>query len=89
VLRLVTLGSPVTLGPGVYWWATGSTDGAGTLMGYTSIQQFTAQIANASVVRFGSAANSLSAGAMPASLGTVTGFGTASTFNLPFVMFIV
>lgn len=89
ILRTVVLGTPVTLNPGLYWWATGSTDGAGTVPGYSMYNFLPPVINGNSVVRYGSAANALSAGAMPSSLGTVTGYGTVSSQNIPLYMFYV
>lgn len=87
-LRTATI-TPVTLPAGLYWLAVGSTDVAGSATGY-SMYQYLAPVVNAnSVVRYGSAANSLTAGAMPSSLGTVTGFGTGSSTNIPLVLFSV
>jgi hypothetical protein len=86
-LRIVTI-TPVTLSAGVYWLAMANTDGAATVLGY-SVYQFAPPIANANVVRYGSAANSMSAGAMPASLGVVTGWGTVSSSAIPHLMFLV
>lgn len=86
VLRTVTLATPVTLAAGIYWWATASTDVSGSIAGY-SIYQYVPASVNTNAVRYGTAANSLVAGAMPSSLGTITGFATSNTTTIPIILF--
>jgi hypothetical protein len=85
--RFVSL-TPFTLTPGVYWWATGSTDGAGSILGYGSFPTFLGVSLNQNVVRMGTAAGVMAAGVMPASLGVITPFGTLSGSSVPIVMFL-
>lgn len=71
VLRSVSLATPVTLNPGVYWFAYGSTDGSGTLVAHTP-QTWLPTLFSGSTARIGTAANVISSGKMPATLGTIT-----------------
>lgn len=78
-----TLGSPVTLAPGVYYIAYSQTDATTakiqTLLNPAIIQP----VFTNNVPRMGTAANSVSGGVMPATLGVVT---AASNF-IPLVLF--
>jgi hypothetical protein len=80
--------TPTTVGPGVYWYAWGSTDGNGSVILHQPYQYYSV-LFNANVARAGTAANHISAGAMPATLGTITPLtytGSAQP-NIPAVMF--
>lgn len=88
VTRKVSI-SPVTLSPGVYWLAVGSTDVAGSVVGYNMYQYLPGVVNANSIVRYGTAANAISSGVMPSSLGTITGFGTTNSSNVPLVLFLV
>lgn len=82
-LKVVTLGSPVTLQPGMYWFAYGhSNPGMSLNSGYAVTNMGNIPL-NANAQRFGTAANSLSSNNLPATLGAigswpgVNGIGTA------------
>jgi hypothetical protein len=92
----VVLSAPVTLQPGVYWFAWGGAQAGSVLIHTTNIYlndlinglNFTD--AQVGATRAAVAANGLSAGAMPATLGTLTPVDASYTnFNIPAVMFIV
>lgn len=97
--RTVSLGSPVTLTPGVYWFAYGATTDSnqGSVLSHASQTFFTSMIngvdfTNPQVTptRYGTAANSLSGGgALPSTLGAITALSNASAQFIPAVMFIV
>jgi hypothetical protein len=70
-----TLGSPVTLSPGVYWLAQSSTTNSGcTVLGIqpSDDTKHGEIMYNTNSVRYGTAANAASFGVLPATLGTVT-----------------
>lgn len=69
-----TLGAPVTLPPGIYYFAQACTATTPTSQTSVTWNGSAATIANTNGVRQGLAANALAAGALPATLGTVTGF---------------
>jgi hypothetical protein len=85
----VTLGSPVVIGPGTYivaWSGTANNSGSASLAHtYTSatIAQTLTPITSVAV---GTAANAMSGGAMPATLGALT---ASSAFDLPGFIFLV
>lgn len=96
--RTVTLSSPVTLPAGVYWFAYGATTNAnqGSVLSHISEQYFTAMINGIDFTlpqtlptRYGTAANLLSAGALPATLGAITPLDNTNPQSIPVVMFIV
>jgi len=70
-LYQVTLSPAVVLSPGVYWFAWGSTDGNGAVITHVA-QTWLASLFNASTPRIGTAANGITSGNMPSTLGTVT-----------------
>lgn len=79
--QTVTLGTPVTLQPGTYLvaWSATVTAGSGAFaFAFPTAQVPT--ILNQNVVRYGTASNVLSGGAMPATLGTLTVRNVADTF---------
>lgn len=96
----VALGSPVTLEPGVYWFAYGAVSGANGSVLCHLVGQWLPDFYDGlsfpsggpvGPVRFGTAANTLSGGgALPATLGVITApaEGPNST-NVPAVMFVV
>jgi hypothetical protein len=87
--QVVTLGSPVVLAAGEYLFAWGATSGSGTLAnaGFY-LDAVTPALYNAGTSGFvATAANAISAGAMPATLGTLT--GTTNITNVPMYLFIV
>jgi hypothetical protein len=96
---IATLATPVTLTPGIYWFAWGSYDSAngGSVFSHLDVPGMTLCLNNWSFpysatvppVRFGSAANAISAGLMPTSLGTITPFQYGGEPNVPVVMFRV
>lgn len=75
----VTLGAPVILSPGVYWAAGGGTanNSGNSAIGVSYSNLFDGAI-NVGATRFGTAANAIVAGAMPATLGTITPYGVVS-----------
>jgi hypothetical protein len=92
-----TLGSPIVIGPGTYWFAFASTpSGSSSSMLSQAIDQFFVQMVNeisfpnssGAVTRFGTAANVLSGGALPATLGTITPAAYNAT-NIPAALFLV
>ena len=96
---IATLATPVTLTPGIYWFAWGSYDSVngGSVLSHLDVPGMTLCLNNWSFpysatvppVRFGSAANAISAGLMPTSLGTITPFQYGGEPNVPVVMFRV
>ncbi len=71
--QTVTLGTPVTLTPGTYYFAQSATTGAATVLGFAlGIPATNPNIINLNATRTGQAANSTSSGVMPATLGTIT-----------------
>jgi hypothetical protein len=90
--------SPVTLNPGVYWfaWSSNSASG-GSMLLHDDVSSLSALLNNwsypysASVppIRFGTAANPTSGGAMPSTLGTITPYAYGSETNVLAVMFQV
>ena len=93
--REVTLGSPVSIGPGVYLFACGANGTTGgSVLCHQMETWFTDMVNGVSsgtptyTVLF-TAANSLSAGAMPATLGALTAIQHGSAINLPAVLFRV
>ena len=96
--RTVTLGAPVVLPPGLYWFAYGATTNAnqGSVLSHISYHWFTPMINGIDFTdhqtlpsRYGIAANSLSTGALPATLGAITPLDNSDPQNIPVVMFIV
>jgi hypothetical protein len=96
--RTVALGSPVSVSPGMYWFAYGATTNAsqGSVLSHVAETFFTSMIngidfTNPQVTptRYGTAAHSLYGGVMPATLGTITPLTNATAQNIPVVMFIV
>jgi hypothetical protein len=95
----VTLGSSVTLNPGVYWFVFGGPSTSnGSVITHTGPTQWIQQlfngldISNPQVLptRFGLAANAISGGALPSTLGAITPVSDAmTTINIPAVMFQV
>jgi hypothetical protein len=100
-LSQVTLGSPVVLQPGIYWFVFGALSGVnGSVISHMATGQWLQNLLNGldyvnpqtGVTRFGTAANGLSGGgALPSTLGTITAFaeGTTGIPSIPAVMFIV
>lgn len=100
-LSTVTLGSPVVLQPGLYWFVFGALSGVnGSVISHAAAGQWLQNLLNGldfinpqtGVTRFGTAANGLSGGgALPSTLGTITAFseGTSGIPNIPAVMFVV
>jgi hypothetical protein len=86
--QVVTLGSPVVLSPGSYLFGWGSTSGSGTLSnaGFF-IDAVTDALFNAASTNVSTAANAISGGAMPATLGTLT--ANSSITNVPIYIFLV
>jgi hypothetical protein len=84
----VTLGTPVVISPGTYYFACGSDSASATQSpGHQTLN--TSQILfNNTVSRYGKAANAIVAGALPATLGAITAFG-AIAINVPAVLFEV
>ena len=93
--REVTLGSPVVIGPGVFLFAAGANGTTGgAVLGHQMETWFTDMVNGVSLgtpvyTNLFTAANSLSAGAMPATLGALTAIQHASAINLPAVLFRV
>lgn len=90
-MQTVTLGSPVVLSPGMYWFACSSTSatpnsavGSSLTAGAAGYNSFF----NVNSTRAGTAANAMSGGAMPSSLGTITAF-SSGTFGCPGFFFQV
>jgi hypothetical protein len=69
-IKVVTLGTPVTLNRGTYWLAF---NGSSTVMRFRFAVAFTVwtNILNQDTIHQGIAANSVAAGALPATLGTI------------------
>lgn len=78
-----TLGTPVTLNPGVYWFAQSCSNTSNTSSGNINDSAAGRTMRNASGVRQGTAANSASSGVLPSTLGTVTG----TTNRVPVAVF--
>jgi hypothetical protein len=77
--------TPVTLNPGVYWFAQTSSSGTVQSLGTSQQNSGTATgwyyiLLNTNYPRSGQAANSSSSGVLPSSLGTITGY-TSGTLN--------
>lgn len=74
-VKTVTFGTPVTLEPGMYWyaWTCTSTGVAWRAAYYATSSSNELAIMNAGTVHSGTAANTSSAGVMPSTLGTITG----------------
>ncbi len=90
-VQVVTLASPVTLGPGVYWFAASATPAtatAATSFAYTGGAAGQISYINNGTVRAGIAANAMSSGAMPSTLGAVTNAGNGIT-SFPVVLLTV
>jgi hypothetical protein len=89
-IRNVTLGASVVIPPGVYWFVSGSTDGAGSVILHQPYQYFSV-LFSGSATRIGTCSNSIVAGAMPATLGTITAltYSGADQPNVPAIMFEV
>lgn len=86
-VQVVTLGSPVTLTAGTYMFAcsattTGKSVAVGMQLSAGTVGYSAFYVKN--FVRGGVAANAMSSGAMPSSLGVITAFpGTTGTDNCP------
>lgn len=96
--RSVLLPTPKTVGPGNYWFVYGATTNSsqGSVLAHVAEQFFTSLIngidfTNPQVTptRWGTAANGLIAGALPATLGAITPLDNTDPQNIPVVMFIV
>lgn len=100
-LLQTNLGSPVTLDPGIYWFAFGRTTGsAGSLPNHT-IYSWVNQLLNGldlvnlqtGVTRYGIAANGLvgggSAATLPPTLGAMTPLDHTNNSSIPAIMFVV
>jgi hypothetical protein len=93
----VNLGSPVTLAPGQYWFACGTTGiNGGSVLSHESeiwLTQMVNGISNSGPqvgpTRYGTSSNAIVAGAMPASLGTITPLDHTGDVTLPAIMFSV
>lgn len=92
------LGSPVTVPPGVYWFAYGATTNSGqpSILAHQEEIWFTAMINGIDFTnpqtlptRYGTCANPLSAGALPATLGAITPLDNTDSQFVPAVLFIV
>ena len=69
----VTLGTPVTLPPGVYYYAQSCTSTASTVLSLPlGIPASTPNLMNLNAVRVGQAANVTAGGVLPATLGTIS-----------------
>jgi len=68
----VTLGTPVTLAPGTYYFAQSATGSTNTVLAFGLALNGSANLLNLNSVRVGQAANATSGGVMPATLGTIT-----------------
>lgn len=83
-----TLGSPVTLNPGIYWFAQACTNGTNDARGSAAGAIFTGSVLpiarNLNTVRQGTAANAYSGGVLPATLGVVTGVTTRAPVAILF-----
>jgi hypothetical protein len=83
--------TPVTLQPGSYLFACGNTNGGspGSVVGHGAYNAyFINSLLNVNATRVGLATNVIAAGAMPATLGSITAFTHAdNSLSLPAVMF--
>jgi len=81
--------TPVTLQPGTYWFAVGDTvASSGSVVGH-NLYTWLANLFNANVTRFGTAANAISGGVMPSTLGAITPFTNITAVAVPAVLFQV
>ena len=88
-VQFVTLGTPVSLSPGVYFFAYSSTASTIQMSGFTGLSGNAPNLAgvfNQNFTRYGTAANSTSGNVMPATLGAITPAG-ASNFGVPAIWF--
>jgi hypothetical protein len=91
----VTLATPVVIGPGTYWFAFAGYGSGGILCHNLNIYtgallngyQFGSGFSNP--IKFGTAANPSSAGALPATLGTITGLDYGNAQLIPAIAFMV
>jgi hypothetical protein len=89
VLETVTLPSAVVVSPGTYWFAWGSTDGNGAVVRHLQQTYFT-PLFSASAIRYGTAANTISGGALPTTLGAITAnTSTGTSSSIAAIMFQV
>ena len=93
--RVNTFGSPVTLAPGVYWFAWGSNGVSGGSVLCHDLEIWFQQMINGidstnpqtPPTRFATAANALSGGGLPATLGVLTPLDNHNTQYAPVVLF--
>lgn len=94
----VTLGSPVTLPAGIYWFAFGAPSGANGSVVAHELGTWVTQLINGidlanpqvTPTRIGIAANTLTGGnALPSTLGVVTALDHTNPVRIPAVIFIV
>lgn len=95
----VTLSSPVVVGPGTYWFAFGSSNtygSGGNVLCHVLSQSMGALLNGVQFgtgptlsIKFGKAANSLNAGELPATLGTITGLDSTNSQYVPAIAFMV
>ena len=83
-VQVGTLGTAVTLQPGVYYFAYAATDTTCAMVSLTSVNSIS-NIFNKNFVHMGTAANALALGSLPSTLGTVTAaiFGPGLAFIEP------
>jgi len=95
---VVTLGASVTVGPGTYWFAFGgaSVSSGANVLSHVLGQGMTALLDGAQFgtgptlsAKFGTAANALSAGALPATLGAITALDNSNLQYVPAIAFMV
>ena len=95
--REVTLGAPVTVTPGIYRFVCGANGTTGGSVLAHELQTWLTSLVNGislgsqvgSYTRIFTAANSLSAGALPATLGALTPLTNSNPVTLPAVIFQV
>lgn len=94
--RNVVLSSPVTVPQGSYLFAVGATAQTGSVLCHADMGAFNSLINGIDFTagqvlptRFGTAANAISSGAMPATLGALTPLDLNTSFFTPAVMFKV
>lgn len=81
--------TPVVLSPGLYWFAVGNVSATvGSVISHTDFSWF-CRLLNGNVTRLGIAANGISGGAMPATLGAITPFTDITHKSVPAVLFQV
>jgi len=93
---VVNLGSPVVIPPGTYWFAWGGGGTSGSVLCHDNAE-WLVDLLNGYVfgtgfvlpVKFGSAANGLSGGALPATLGTITAIDHSDEPAIPAIAFLV